>query len=114
MIPGASTEPVDTAVLAQWAQAGSVKPNTLVKEISSGFTFSASQIQGVFSDKTYLTALLLSIFVGGLGVDRFYVGHIGLGVFKLLTFGGLGVWSLVDLILFATRSVKDANGRPLA
>lgn len=114
MIPGVSTDEIDTVTLAQWVQVGSVKPSTLVKEISTGNTYSASQIPGIFSDKSYLTALLLSIFVGGLGVDRFYVGHVGLGVAKLLTFGGLGVWALVDLILFATRSVKDSQGRPLA
>lgn len=114
MIPGASPDPVETATLAQWAQSGAIKANSLVKEIATGVTYPASQIPGVFSDKTYLTALLLSIFVGGLGIDRFYVGHVGLGVGKLLTAGGLGVWALIDLILFATRSVKDSEGRPLA
>jgi hypothetical protein len=114
MIPGASSDAVDTAALSQWAQSGVLKANSLVKEVSTGVTYSASQIPGVFSDKSYLTALLLSIFVGPLGIDRFYVGHVGLGVGKLLTLGGLGVWSLIDLILFATRSVKDADGRPLA
>lgn len=63
--------------------------------------------------KSYLTALLLSIFVGGFGVDRFYVGHIGLGLAKLFTLGGCGVWYLIDIILFATRQVKDAQGRDL-
>ena len=63
--------------------------------------------------KEYLIALLLSIFLGTLGVDRFYTGHIGLGIGKLLTFGGLGVWALIDIILYATRSVTDVHGRPL-
>jgi TM2 domain-containing membrane protein YozV len=56
---------------------------------------------------------LLSIFLGTLGVDRFYTGHIGLGVGKLLTLGGCGVWALIDIILYATRSVTDVQGRPL-
>ena len=63
--------------------------------------------------KSYLTALLLSIFVGGLGVDRFYLGHVGLGLAKLFTLGGCGVWYLIDIILIATRQVKDAQGRDL-
>jgi hypothetical protein len=63
--------------------------------------------------KDWLTALLLSIFLGQLGVDRFYLGYIGLGVVKLLTAGGCGIWWLVDVIMIATESLKDAKGRPL-
>lgn len=114
MIPGATDAQVDTATLQMWAIAGRVKSNTLIKEISTGATFTAGQIPGVFSDKQYITALVLSILLGGLGVDRFYTGHVGLGVGKLLTLGGCGIWSLVDLILFATRKVNDAEGRPLS
>lgn len=47
--------------------------------------------------KNPTTCLLLSLFFGGLGVDRFFVGDTGLGVLKLITFGGLGIWGLVDL-----------------
>ena len=63
--------------------------------------------------KDWLTALLLSIFLGQLGVDRFYLGYIGLGVVKLLTAGGCGIWWLVDVIMIATDSLKDAKGRQL-
>jgi TM2 domain-containing membrane protein YozV len=54
-------------------------------------------------DKKWLTALLLSILIGSLGVDRFYMGHVGLGILKLITFGGFGIWWLIDLILIATK-----------
>jgi len=54
-------------------------------------------------DKKWLTALLLSILLGGLGVDRFYMGYIGLGVLKLILLGGFGIWWLIDLILIATK-----------
>lgn len=63
--------------------------------------------------KDWLVALLLSIFTGYFGVDRFYLGYIGLGVLKLLTVGGCGVWALIDIILIATSSLKDAQGNPL-
>ena len=57
--------------------------------------------------------LLLAWFLGVLGIDRFYLGHTGLGVAKLLTCGGLGIWALIDLILIAVGSVKDVHGLPL-
>lgn len=63
--------------------------------------------------KDWLMTLLLCVFVGWLGIHRFYTGHILIGVLQLLTFGGCGVWTLVDLILIVTDNYKDANGYPL-
>jgi TM2 domain-containing membrane protein YozV len=63
--------------------------------------------------RDWLTALLLSIFLGSLGVDRFYTGYTGLGILKLITCGGVGIWWLVDVILIATGSYKDKEGNPL-
>jgi TM2 domain-containing membrane protein YozV len=54
-------------------------------------------------DKNWIAALLLSILVGSLGIDRFYMGYIGLGILKLITFGGFGIWWLIDLILVAMK-----------
>lgn len=63
--------------------------------------------------RNYMVALLLSIFVGSLGVDRFYMGYVGLGILKLITLGGCGIWWLIDLILIATKNLKDADGQEL-
>lgn len=66
------------------------------------------------SDKSFVTTWLLSWFLGTLGIDRFYLGQVGLGVAKLLTFGGCGIWAFVDLVLVLTGNMKDAQGRRLA
>ncbi len=65
------------------------------------------------NQRQWMVALLLSIFVGEFGVDRFYMGHIGTGILKLVTFGGCGIWWLIDIILIATNNLKDADGQPL-
>ena len=59
-----------------------------------------------FKDPT--TALILSIFAGNLGVDRFYTGDTGMGVGKLLTCGGLYVWTIVDWFLIQ-GATKEKN-----
>ncbi|VDD79783.1 unnamed protein product [Mesocestoides corti] len=51
------------------------------------------------SGKSYVTTVILSLFLGGLGADRFYLGMWREGLGKLFTFGGLGVWSVIDFIL---------------
>ncbi len=65
--------------------------------------------------KSPTVALVLSIFLGGYGIDRFYIGHIGLGVGKLLTCGGFGLWAIIDwfLILGATRNENLKKLEPL-
>lgn len=64
--------------------------------------------------RSHGTAFLLSYFGGIFGVDRFYLGQIGLGVAKLLTCGGLGIWYAIDLILIGMGKMKDADGNSLS
>jgi TM2 domain-containing membrane protein YozV/RNA polymerase subunit RPABC4/transcription elongation factor Spt4 len=63
------------------------------------------------SDKSRTVALVLCIFLGYLGVHRFYTGNIGLGIAQLLTLGGCGIWWIVDTILILVGSLKDKSGR---
>jgi hypothetical protein len=63
------------------------------------------------SPKSRTAAALLSFFVGILGVHRFYVGKVGTGVLMILTFGGLGIWVLIDFVLILAGSFTDEEGR---
>ncbi len=68
---------------------------------------------GMTSDKDWTVLLILSILLGGLGVDHFYTGKIGTGILKLITLGGCTIWALIDIIMVATGSFKDSNGLPV-
>lgn len=69
--------------------------------------------QGRMSEKGFVPTALLCFFFGVFGFHRFYVGKIGTGVLQLLTFGGLGIWSLIDFIMILTGGFKDAEGLDL-
>ena len=70
---------------------------------------SESEIMALQSQmKDPLLSILLSIFIGTLGVDRFYVGDVGLGIGKLLTAGGCGIWWLIDIFLIVDAT-KQKN-----
>lgn len=61
-------------------------------------------------EKSQLVALLLCLFLGELGIHRFYLGYTGIGIIQLLTLGGFGVWALIDLIMIITGDLKPKNG----
>jgi len=71
--------------------------------------------------KSKLAAILLGFFLGPLGIHRFYLGHVGTGIAMLLITvisGGTlaaitGIWAVIDMVLIATGSLRDSNGRPL-
>ena len=63
------------------------------------------------SPREWVVCFVLCIFIGLWGVHRFYVGKIGTGILMLFTFGGFGIWWLIDLIIIATGSFHDKEGR---
>ena len=63
------------------------------------------------SSRSRLVCFLLCLFLGYLGVHRFYTGKIGTGILMLCTAGGLGVWWLIDLILIACGSFRDKQSQ---
>lgn len=65
------------------------------------------------SEKGFVPTLLLCFFLGGFGVHRFYAGKAGTGILMLFTFGGLGIWTLIDFVMIATGSFKDSEGKPI-
>ncbi len=68
---------------------------------------------GMYSEKSKVAAILLCFFLGGLGVHRFYVGKVGTGLLMLFTLGGLGIWTIVDLIIIVCGNFRDKEGKLL-
>ena len=65
------------------------------------------------SEKDWLVTLLLCLFVGGIGVHRFYAGKIGTGILQIITLGGCGIWTLIDLIMILTGNFTDKDGNAI-
>ena len=75
---------------------------------------SSTPNSGMSPENKWLVTLLLCLFVGFLGVHRFYVGKIGTGVLHLLTLGCFGIWTFIDLIIIILGNFKDKEGNLIA
>jgi len=107
---------------SQWQWATDVYPHLSGAGGANPFALSAGitnvnidvhNRRGGMSDKTQSATYLLAALLGTYGVDRFYLGQTGLGLLKLFTCGGCGIWTLVDAILTGMGLQRDAEGRPL-
>ncbi|MBM10464.1 MAG: hypothetical protein CL759_00055 [Chloroflexi bacterium] len=65
------------------------------------------------SDKSFAATAILCYLLGSLGIHRFYAGKIGTGILMLITAGGCGIWTLIDMIKILTGGFKDSEGRPI-
>lgn len=98
--PVISEAPVVAPVVAQ-APAEPVAP-TPIKVVKNGPR-----------QRHFLAAFFISFMWGVFGADRMYMGYWGLGILKFATFGGLGIWAIVDLILIMGGSMRDRQGREM-
>ena len=111
---GAGDQLYSIGELSQMAKTKIIQAETLVQHKDANYPVQAKAVPGLFSKREWITTMVLSFFLGGLGVDRFYLGYTGIGIGKLLTLGGCGIWALIDFILIAMKNVPDAEGKPLS
>jgi hypothetical protein len=89
-----------------------ITPNSETATVSAPARSGQMAAESV-SSKSRLVLTLLAWILGGLGVDRFYLGAIGTGILKLITGGGFGIWWLIDFIMAVAGKRKDKEGRPI-
>ena len=97
-----STQAVKSSIVVSKKAAVNAISNTNTKAVKKN----ADPGEG----KSQLIALILCIFVGVLGIHRFYLGYTKEGVIQLLTAGGCGIWSLIDLVRIITGDLKPKDG----
>ena len=99
---------------AQSSNAAQPAAQNIIINMNQEQTQKQSQPSYDFPPKDWLTALLLCIFLGGIGAHRFYVRKNGSGILYLFTFGLFGIGWFIDLILILVGNFTDSMGRPLA
>lgn len=73
----------------------------------------SSKPAAVNKQRHFLAVFFLSFMWGIFGVDRFYLGKVGTGILKFITFGGLGIWTIVDLVLIMSGAMRDKQGNEM-
>ena len=117
-IPPSTTPVVPASLSADYkeakAQLEQFKGSKLNLKEKIGLKIATKQMQKEANaeggGKSQLVALLLALFLGILGIHRFYLGYTTLGIIQLLTLGGLGIWAFIDLILIITGDLKPKTG----
>lgn len=102
--PGLTEQQVEQ-LIAAYGERVPISCLSSLREMLLSTTMSYSEVQVVLMQmKDPIISLILSIVVGYLGIDRFYVDDIGLGIIKLITCGGLYIWWLVDVFLIMGKT----------
>lgn len=102
--PGLTEQQVEQ-LIAAYGERVPISCLSSLREMLLSTTMSYSEVQVVLMQmKDPIISLILSIIVGYLGIDRFYVDDIGLGIIKLITCGGLYIWWLVDIFLIMGKT----------
>ena len=83
------------------------KEKIVLKATQKQLKKSSTPVEG---DKSHVAAILLSLFLGGLGIHRFYLGYTWQGVVQLLTLGGLGIWALIDIVRIIIKDLQPKDG----
>ena len=71
------------------------------------------KINKISRQRHFLAVFFISFMWGTFGVDRMYLGKVWTGIIKLVTFGGAGIWTIVDLILIMGGTMRDKQGREM-
>ena len=85
-----------------------MQPTEQVSETQTALDIHTKKIP---RQRHFLALFFLSFTWGTFGVDRFYMGLVGTGILQLITFGGFGFWTLIDLFVIMTGTFKDKQGR---
>ena len=98
------------ATYASFPVQRSVVSNTTSNVVVEKQNDELSSPAAIGGGKSQLIALVLVLLVGGAGIHRFYLGYTLEGVLQLLTFGGCGIWTLIDLIRIITGDLQPKGG----